>query len=936
MDIRRAGYSFSFFGEVLKSGIRQACDNLPALPGRKAGKPDQGQAEDRGCDMQEDTLVNSDVLSTGLPGLDEVLQGLQPGDNVVWEVDRVEDYRPVVMPFREEARRRSRRLVYFRFARHAPLFEPEAEVEDYAMDPEVGFETFVSGILDVIERVGDNGYYVFDCLSDLAADWFSDRMLATFYQIVCPYVYELKSLAYFGLLKDRHPVQATNGIMRTAQVVLEVFRKDQHVFMQPLKVFRRHSPTIYLLHAWEHDKFRPVTNSATITEIRAASPQPWLDFSIRRPGVWTEMFQQSQLALLAVAEGRADAAATELLLRRLLKMVVTRDERLLALAGRHLELGDVVGIMQRMIGSGLIGGKSLGMLLARAILRRADPKWWERLEKHDSFFIGSDVFNTYLVENECWWLRRRPRDVAVAGDLSEYFQRAGQARVKLLQGAFPDDVREQFREMLEYFGQSPIIVRSSSLLEDSYGNAFSGKYESVFCANQGTPQQRLEAFMAAVRTVYASTMSQESLQYRLHHGLLDRDEQMALLVQRVSGEMYGRLFFPQVAGVGFSFNPFVWHEDIDPTAGFLRLVFGLGTRAVDRSDDDYTRLVALNAPLKRPDSRPDQALQHAQRRVDVLDLEANHLTNREYPALIGALPAVQQTLFTKDLEQEPAIQPALDFERLLVETEFIPVMRELLRTVEEAYQHPVDIEFTANSLEDGRLRVNLLQCRPFQVKMKGEGGRVQFPERLLSEDRLLESRGPILGHSLATAIDRLIYVPPAVYSRLSMSDRYAVARAIGRVTLESKPGGSGIVMLLGPGRWGTSMPALGVPVSFAEISRAAVLGELTTMHEGLVPDVSLGTHFFNDLVEMDILYFAVSPNKEGHTFNEDMLRQAPNRLLTLQPGAVRLVGALWVVDAVDLAPAGRLYLNVDSMKQRLACYRETEASRNACAPGAGS
>jgi hypothetical protein len=511
--------------------------------------------------------------------------------------------------------------------------------------------------------------------------------------------------------------------------------------------------------------------------------------------------------------------------------------------------------------------------------------------------------------------------VGAAGDLSEYFQRAGQARVKLMQGDFPEDVREQFREMLEYFGQSPIIVRSSSLLEDSYGNAFSGKYESVFCANQGTPQQRLEALMAAVRTVYASTMSQESLQYRLHHGLLDRDEQMALLVQRVSGEMYGRLFFPQIAGVGFSFNPFVWHEEIDPTAGFLRLVFGLGTRAVDRSDDDYTRLVALNAPLKRPDSRPDQALQHAQRRVDVLDLEANYLTNREYPALIGGLPPGQQSLFTR----EPEALPVLDFERLLVETDFIPVMRELLRTVAAAYQHPVDIEFTANALEDGRLRVNLLQCRPFQVKIKGEGGRIQFPEQLAAGDRLLESRGPILGHSLATAIDRLIYVPPAVYSRLSMSDRYAVARAIGRINLESKPGGSGIVMLLGPGRWGTSMPALGVPVSFAEISRAAVLGELTTMHEGLLPDVSLGTHFFNDLVEMDILYFAVSPNKDGHAFQEEMLRRAPNRLLTLLPGAVRLVGALWVVDATDLAPAGRLYLNVDSMKQRLVCYRQGEA-----------
>jgi phosphoenolpyruvate synthase/pyruvate phosphate dikinase len=219
------------------------------------------------------------------------------------------------------------------------------------------------------------------------------------------------------------------------------------------------------------------------------------------------------------------------------------------------------------------------MLLARAILRKADPRWEQRLESHDSFYVGSDVFYTYLVQNGCWWLRRRQKDFAT------YLRRAEEARQKILAGTFPEVIQNQFMEMLEYFGQSPLIVRSSSLLEDNYGNAFSGKYESVFLANQGSPQDRLTAFLQAVRTVYASTMSEEGLRYRLHHGLLDRDEQMALLVQRVSGELCGSLFFPHLAGVGLSFNPFVWSQEIDPEAGMLRLVFGLGTRAVDRNED---------------------------------------------------------------------------------------------------------------------------------------------------------------------------------------------------------------------------------------------------------------------------------------------------------------------------------------------------------------
>jgi pyruvate, water dikinase len=185
----------------------------------------------------------------------------------------------------------------------------------------------------------------------------------------------------------------------------------------------------------------------------------------------------------------------------------------------------------------------------------------------------------------------------------------------------------QFEEMVDYFGQSPFIVRSSSLLEDNFGNAFAGKYESVFCANQGPRSQRIEDFVAAVKRIYASAMSERALRYRARRGMLDQDEQMALLVMRVSGRAHGKRFFPPAAGVGFSFNPYVWHPDIDPDAGVIRLVAGLGTRAVDRVDDDCTRLVALNAPMRRPDHNIEAVRSHTQRRVDFIDLDDNHLTS---------------------------------------------------------------------------------------------------------------------------------------------------------------------------------------------------------------------------------------------------------------------------------------------------------------------
>ncbi len=863
-------------------------------------------------------------MSTGQLGLDRVLQGLRSGDNVVWQVDSLRDYQPMLEPLCLEAARLGRRLIYFRFAPHPPLLGADAPAEVHAFDPQEGFERFLTGILDVIERAGPGAFYIFDCLSDLAAYWLSDRMLGNFFMIVCPYLYELDTIAYFALLKNQHSFHATDSINKTAQVVIEVFRRQDGLFIHPLKVWQRQTPTLYLFHRLAGEEFEPVTSSATITDILATVPKPWLEFSIHRPGIWVRTFQQAQQTVSALRAGEPVAERAAELFERLLKMVVTGEARFQSLARQYFDLEMLVEIMQRMIGTGQIGGKSLGMLLARAILKRADPRWAERLESHDSFYVGSDVFYTYLVQNGCWWLRRRQKDFSL------FLRRAAEARDRILEGAFPAYIQDQFREMLEYFGQSPLIVRSSSLLEDNYGNAFSGKYQSVFCVNQGSPQERLEAFMNAVRTVYASTMSEDGLHYRHHHGLLDRDEQMALLIQRVSGEMYGEFFFPHIAGVGFSFNPFVWHQDIDPQAGMLRLVFGLGTRAVDRADDDYTRLVALNAPLKHPDARPDEWRAFAQRRVDVLDLAANRLLSRDFDAVADCFPPELIDLFaTRDDgpvsgassgRARRGFAGALSFDQLLRQTDFVATMRALCQTLQHAYDYPVDLEFTANFAPDGRFRINLVQCRPFQVKIGGEGSRAKLPETIPSDRIVLQSRGPIVGHSLATTIDRLIYVVPSVYSRLGMSQRYSVARTIGRLTHLEPSRDSKTTMLIGPGRWGTSTPSLGVPVEFAEISKVAVICELAVMHAGLIPDVSLGTHFFNDLVEMDMLYLAATPDREGHRLNEPVILAQPNQLARLLPAAAALADGLRVIDAADAPDQPKLLLNVDSMAQRAICY----------------
>ena len=120
-------------------------------------------------------------------------------------------------------------------------------------------------------------------------------------------------------------------------------------------------------------------------------------------------------------------------------------------------------------------------------------------------------------------------------------------------------------------------------------------------------------------------------------------------------------------------------------------------------------------------------------------------------------------------------------------------------------------------------------------------------------------------------------------------------------------------MLIGPGRWGTHSPSLGIPVSFTEISRASVVCEVVAMHESLIPDVSLGTHFFNDLVEHDMLYVAYFPKKTGNSINDEWFRQAPNRLLELDRGAADLAEVVRVIDCGDAGQ--RVWLRADTTEQ---------------------
>jgi hypothetical protein len=213
------------------------------------------------------------------------------------------------------------------------------------------------------------------------------------------------------------------------------------------------------------------------------------------------------------------------------------------------------------------------------------------------------------------------------------------------------------------------------------------------------------------------------------------------------------------------------------------------------------------------------------------------------------------------------------FRTLLENRVVVEDLREMLAVLAEAYKHPVDIEFTLNFLPDGSHRIHLLQCRTFQVQKNETNG--ELDPATVPGRRILEARGAIIGIGRESSIHDLLYVPAGLYSALSERDRYQVARMIETMVQRHDPARN--LLLVGPGRWGTSSPSLGIPVRAGRIALATAVCEIVEMHGGLIPDVSLGTHFFNDLVEHDMLYMACFPGKPDNSIDHEWFMNAPSR-----------------------------------------------------------
>ncbi|MFH1189587.1 MAG: PEP/pyruvate-binding domain-containing protein [Candidatus Omnitrophota bacterium] len=854
------------------------------------------------------------MISTGMKDLDDVITGLRAGDNVVWQIDDISDYLAIVKPFAAESLKEKRKLIYIRFASHKELLKPSERVKRYELDANAGFESFTTKINNIIAKEGEGAYYIFDCLSELLSAWASDLMIGNFFMVTCPYLFELKTVTYFSILRNNHSFKSIANIRETTQLLIDVYRCEGITYIHPLKVWNRYSPTMFLPHRKDGDRLLPIIDSVNAVKILSYIHERGTQGAVRNLDYWDRLFLDAE----DLAKGSAPKDKVGDMVKKLACIMVTSNKKLLSLASGNFSLEELIEIKSRLIGTGFIGGKSVGMLLARKILSGKMADWQAVSEGHDSFYIGSDIFYSYIVQNRWWKLRMQQKTD------EGYFASAKILKEKMAYGTFSEDIMEGFQQIIEYFGSSPIIIRSSSLLEDGFGNAFAGKYDSIFLANQGSPEQRYIQFAEAVKRIYASTMNEDALVYRKQRGLDKMDEQMALLVQRVSGAHHKDRFYPDIAGVGVSYNTYVWSDKMDPRAGMLRLVFGLGTRAVNRVEGDYPRIAALDNPLRRPYSERDDLKRFSQHEVDVIDVKENVLKTVPFEELAGEhKPAELNRIATKDYEAMRLTDDGtgngkerwiLTLDGVLDDKALTGAIGRILRSLEEAYHYPVEIEFTVNFTSGGKFKINLLQCRPLQTR--GLGLKVDMPSGVKKDDILFRSHGYFLGGNISQDIRRVIYVDLKRYSDLTSSDKYEIARTVGMLNRDIEGKESLPTLLIGPGRWGTAMPELGIPVKFAEINNITALAEVASSAENLMPELSFGTHFFQDLVETNIFYVALFPERDGITFNQKWFSGSKDLFPELRPQSAKYKDVIMVYDVSERS----LAIMSDVVSQNVICF----------------
>ncbi|MDH3198305.1 MAG: pyruvate, phosphate dikinase [Candidatus Krumholzibacteria bacterium] len=603
----------------------------------------------------------------------------------------------------------------------------------------------------------------------------------------------------------------------------------------------------------------------------------------------------------------------------LLRRLFVDDLAFINVAKEYVDVADFYELLDHIVypatSHGHLGGKSAGLFVSSHVVRKSPEreKYFPNLKVPKTWYVSSDAIQEFIRHN----------------DLEELYNRKYMEieRVRLeyphivqvfINSHFPPELTKGLAAALDDFEDQPLIVRSSSLLEDQLGSAFSGKYKSLFLANQGTKKERLDALQDAIAEVYASVFSPDPIEYRAQRGLLDFHEEMGLMIQTVVGKRVGDYYLPAWAGVAFGDNEFRWSPRIKREDGIVRLVPGLGTRAVDRLADDYPVLLSPGQPGLRVNVSADEIQRYSPNKIDVINLRTCMLETHDVRAFLREMghryPAVRHVISIADgdrVRKPVGLEPdwekddiIVTFQGLIEDTGFVESMNWLLRLLRERLGATPDIEFACDG-ED----FYLLQCR--SQSHSEEYAPAPIPQDVPAE-QIVFSANRYISNGRVPDVSHIVYVDPEKYAEIeSLDGLRTVGTIVGRLNqvLPKRQ-----FVLIGPGRWGSRGDIkLGVHVTYSDINNAAALLEVARKKGNYVPELSFGTHFFQDLVESDIRYIPLYPDEDGNVFNERFLRGARNILPHILPRFSSFGDTVRVVDVPSVSDGRvlRVLLNAD-------------------------
>ncbi len=522
------------------------------------------------------------------------------------------------------------------------------------------------------------------------------------------------------------------------------------------------------------------------------------------------------------------------------------------------------------IGDGSIGGKARGLAFVDSLIKR---NWL--LDKYDDVLISiprtvvlsTDVFDEFMESNSLY--RIALSDIS-DDEILSHFQEA----------SLPARIHKDLYFFIRHV-DNPIAVRSSSLLEDSHYQPFAGVYSTYMIPLQKSDECRMiDMLSSAIKSVYASVYFKSSKSYMTATSNVIDEEKMAIILQEVCGKSYGDKFYPTVSGVARSVN-FYPIEPEKPEDGIANIAFGLGKYVVE---GDTTLRFSPKYPKKILQlSNPEMSLRETQKKFFALDLSCE-----SYKSSLDDGVNLK-FLRIKDAEEDNSLKfvaSTYDFQNNIVRDgmnykgkriitfanilkynsfPLADIIANLLEVGQREMNNPVEIEFAANlDVPKGSPRVfNVLQIRPIVANRE----RIDEDLSQIQEEETLIYSKSALGNGIIEDVHDMVYVKPESFDPAKTKE---IAQMIGELNDEFLKTGNQYV-LVGPGRWGSSDPWLGVPVKWPQISNARVIVESGL--DNFRIDPSQGTHFFQNLTSFRVGYFTINPYTNDGFYNTEYLDQ---------------------------------------------------------------